>query len=32
MNTQTGKQLAIQRHAYLEQFLAKFYAEWDGKE
>ena len=32
MNTQTGKQLATSRHTYLEQFLAKFYAEWEGKE
>ncbi|MGX7667752.1 HD domain-containing protein [Flavobacterium pedocola] len=30
MNTQTGKQIAEQRHAYMEGFLAQFYAEWEG--
>jgi uncharacterized protein len=28
MNTPTGKKLAEERHAYLEQFLEQFYAEW----
>jgi len=30
MNTETGKQLAVQRDAYLRSFLDEFYAEWDG--
>ena len=31
MNTQTGKQLAEQRHRYMEDFLEQFYAEWSGE-
>jgi uncharacterized protein len=31
MNTQTGKQIAEQRHHYMEGFLAQFYGEWDGE-
>ncbi|WP_010523013.1 HD domain-containing protein [Aquimarina agarivorans] len=31
MNTPTGKQLAAQRHEYMEQFLNQFYNEWEGK-
>jgi len=31
MNTQTGKQIAEQRHLYMVEFLAQFYAEWDGE-
>jgi uncharacterized protein len=31
MNTQTGKQIAEQRHHYIQGFLAQFYAEWDGE-
>lgn len=31
MNTKTGASLAIQRHCYMENFLAQFYAEWDGE-
>ena len=31
MNTKTGKQIAKERHRYMEQFLDQFYAEWDGK-
>jgi uncharacterized protein len=31
MNTKTGKRIALARHAYMEQFLEQFYAEWDGK-
>ncbi|MBA0882198.1 HD domain-containing protein [Flavobacterium undicola] len=31
MNTQTGKQIAQQRHRYMEGFLSQFYAEWEGK-
>lgn len=31
MNTKTGKKLAEGRHMYMEDFLAQFYAEWDGE-
>lgn len=31
MNTETGKKIAMQRHAYMQGFLAQFYAEWDGE-
>lgn len=31
MNTQTGKQLAEERHRYMEGFLSQFYAEWNGE-
>lgn len=31
MNTKTGKKIAEQRHAYMEQFLAQFFAEWNGE-
>ena len=31
MNTETGKQIAEQRHLYMQEFLAQFYAEWDGE-
>ncbi|WP_313806163.1 HD domain-containing protein [Flavobacterium sp.] len=31
MNTETGKQIAEQRHAYMEGFLAQFYGEWNGE-
>jgi len=30
MNTDTGKKMAIQRHEYMEKFLARFYQEWEG--
>lgn len=30
MNTQTGKALAEQRHAFLETYLHQFYLEWNG--
>lgn len=30
MNTETGKQIAQQRHRFMETFLAQFYAEWEG--
>ncbi|GIN12255.1 phosphohydrolase [Shouchella clausii] len=30
MNTHTGKKLAESRHAFMEQFLKRFYIEWDG--
>ncbi len=31
MNTATGKQLAQQRHQFMEQYLAQFYKEWEGE-
>ena len=31
MNTATGKQIAQERHRYMEGFLAQFYAEWEGE-
>lgn len=30
MNTETGKQIAEQRHKFMEDFLSQFYAEWEG--
>jgi uncharacterized protein len=30
MNTETGKQIAVERHNYMEQFLKQFYSEWNG--
>lgn len=31
MNTPKGKELAQQRHEFMEQFLAQFYNEWNGE-
>jgi uncharacterized protein len=31
MNTETGKQLAVQRHEFMENYLKEFYAEWEGE-
>lgn len=31
MNTKTGKELAVNRHRFMENFLSQFYAEWDGE-
>jgi len=31
MNTATGKQIAQQRHHFMEQYLEQFYAEWEGR-
>ncbi|MGB1102017.1 MAG: HD domain-containing protein [Crocinitomicaceae bacterium] len=31
MNTETGKKLASDRHAFMEQYLDQFYAEWEGR-
>ena len=30
MNTESGKQIAQQRHQFMEQYLEQFYAEWEG--
>jgi uncharacterized protein len=31
MYTDAGKQIAEERHQYMEAFLSQFYAEWDGR-
>ncbi|WP_456441085.1 HD domain-containing protein [Psychroserpens sp.] len=31
MNTKTGKQIALNRHNYMEEFLKQFYTEWNGE-
>ena len=31
MNTETGKQLAEERHQFMENFLTQFHAEWNGE-
>lgn len=31
MNTPTAKQIALERHRYMESFVAQFYAEWAGE-
>lgn len=31
MNTETGKQIAQERHQFMMRFLSQFYAEWDGE-
>lgn len=30
MNTETGRQIAEERHRFMEKFLEQFYAEWSG--
>ena len=30
MNTETGKQIAEERHVYMEGFLQQFFDEWNG--
>lgn len=30
MNTDTGKQIAFERHNFMENYLRQFYAEWEG--
>lgn len=31
MLTKTGRDLALERHNYMKEFLDRFYAEWHGK-
>ena len=31
MNTETGTRIASERHLFMENFLAQFYAEWEGE-
>jgi uncharacterized protein len=31
MNTEAGKKIAMDRHRFMERFLAQFYAEWEGE-
>ena len=31
MNTKTGKEIAAERHRFMELFLSQFYAEWEGE-
>jgi uncharacterized protein len=31
MNTETGKQIAEDRHRFMQQFLDQFYGEWNGE-
>jgi len=32
MNTDTGKEIALKRHQFMESYLKQFYEEWNGKE
>jgi uncharacterized protein len=32
MNTKEGKRIAMQRHQFMEEFLERFYQEWDGRD
>lgn len=31
MNTESAKKIALERHEFMEQFLDRFYKEWEGK-
>ena len=31
MNTPRGKEMAEERHRYMEEFLSRFFAEWNGE-
>jgi uncharacterized protein len=30
MNTAAGRELALERHQFMEQFVDQFYREWEG--
>lgn len=30
MNTESGRQLALERHRFMEEFVARFLREWEG--
>ena len=32
MNTENGKEMALGRHKFIEEYLKHFYSEWEGKE
>lgn len=32
MNTKTGRMMAEKRHEFMEEFLTRFYLEWDGRD
>jgi uncharacterized protein len=32
MNTESGKRIAEQRHKFMEEYLSRFFLEWEGKE
>ncbi len=31
MNTKTGQRMALERHKYMENYLKRFYKEWEGQ-
>jgi uncharacterized protein len=31
MNTDYGRRVAAERHRFMEEYLQRFYAEWEGK-
>jgi uncharacterized protein len=32
MNTETGRKIAVERHAVMEHYLERFFLEWDGRD
>jgi uncharacterized protein len=32
MNTKTGRAMAVKRHVFMEEYLKRFYKEWEGKD